>query len=864
MVKRPPRLPVEVWVVLSYAVYVVFLLRNFLFGKGTVGLIYDWGYPLLTKNTTYQQTLSLLSETSAGISNGYNTGFMAVGIHWIFTHFFQSPEISTRFEAFGFMTIACWSMYLLAHRYGFSRKVAWLTGLIYGGSYFMISRLSAGYVWYLPSVAFFPLLLLSYKALCEKGVSWVGVAKVALCLPLALCQVQFLAFALIFLVGDGLFVLFHSPKLLKGRLVALFATLAAWLIQNTFWMYTLSKAKGIPSANGLEGLAYASHVQQAPSTILNVLLGTEFANTHLMMVEINATPVRVLLLIGLGIALVCALLNAKRTGLVVGSLALIGFILPLSLGGNAPFTETLVKAIAVFSPLSIFREPGHLQYLYLLATAVLGAAAFEYIEEGIGRTKYSLKSVMVLASSAAVLILALAPALSGDIYGYLGRVEVPVAVDQLDAAVQASGSGRVFYPPSLNFWRVKDDLRTGSSYPDELAISLSRPFVTQASSDFDGQNPTWRLRNALISSYQRGDTGRVLPLLKMLGSDTIVIRDGLVSNFPASVGFDTKDISITRPWLMETPRQQLEKNAAIITKRKEIPGAVVAGVDGAGFMATSTNLSLVCSYQDITSSTDAIITNPSSPLAAYAKNDCSPEEIARLQGVRAKLSRADLVHTPTLGWSPAQLSFWRSPALALSRDALLYTEVPGVIELTQQAQGAGTVQYFVSPRGGSLSVNNRVVSTIAPEEGWKQIEVGTDKVLTIQALGGDNAIGWVGVPGATTLAAMADQKLASATLSDASYAATRLTANLTTADSALPALVTVQANYFPGWKAIIAGQELAPIQLNEYAFGFLIPKGVQGELVVSFGPQRAYSLLIALSFVSWFTALAVVLRRRRI
>ncbi len=78
-------------------------------------------------------------------------------------------------------------------------------------------------------------------------------------------------------------------------------------------------------------------------------------------------------------------------------------------------------------------------------------------------------------------------------------------------------------------------------------------------------------------------------------------------------------------------------------------------------------------------------------------------------------------------------------------------------------------------------------------------------------------------------------------------------------------IIAVRENTNPGWTATINGQTLAPVVVDGWQQGFMLPAGAAGEIVLRFGPAATYryGLLAGAVLVLVVVLLAVLPSRRR-
>ncbi|HEX3192160.1 MAG TPA: hypothetical protein VHS30_20505, partial [Streptosporangiaceae bacterium] len=80
--------------------------------------------------------------------------------------------------------------------------------------------------------------------------------------------------------------------------------------------------------------------------------------------------------------------------------------------------------------------------------------------------------------------------------------------------------------------------------------------------------------------------------------------------------------------------------------------------------------------------------------------------------------------------------------------------------------------------------------------------------------------------------------------------------------------LVMHGNFNPGWSATLNGQELAPVRLDGWQQGFIVPAGPGGTATLSFRPAAAYHLVLAVSLAVAAILLALAAwsftgRRRR-
>lgn len=101
------------------------------------------------------------------------------------------------------------------------------------------------------------------------------------------------------------------------------------------------------------------------------------------------------------------------------------------------------------------------------------------------------------------------------------------------------------------------------------------------------------------------------------------------------------------------------------------------------------------------------------------------------------------------------------------------------------------------------------------------------------------------------------------TIDTTSWRGTRRVANV---GPGAAAVVWMPANANPGWRATLAGKELAPVRVDGWQQGWMLPAGAGGRLVIDYPPQQWYGALVIVGLVpaglTVVLALLLILFRR--
>jgi hypothetical protein len=800
----------------------------------SIGLIYDWAFKLLPANLNFDQVTHIWSVANNGGVSLFNTGFvftlLEVGLAKLTGHPSQSMLILVTL----LMASSGYTMYELLIYLKTRRLAAWLAGCFYLSSFIFISRLSAGYTWYLVSMAFFPAVIQGYFILSREQLTLRTSFIMVLISLFAFAQVQFIPFFLLIILVDGSAALVLKESLSK-RLVAAAIVFGGWGLLNAFWLIPILTGinNGIPTS-GINARVFLSRIDSLPHSFWNTLLLSDFSNTQPIIMDMNLSPSR------LGVLLACisgvlwgGYLKVSGRYFYMLFFSLVAIAFPLMLGATEPFGRLYPKLLHLLPALSMYRETHHLQYLILLFyTVALGFTADYLLERFRSRDS---RVVLCTGLLAGVVLFNLA-SLSGDLFGYFGTTNQPDGLAVADQRLQQLTPGRLFYGPNLNFWKLQSDSRNGVNYPDQLANSMANNAVTGASSDLEGRNLAWRLRDATSFAFIHGQP-QFETLLSYLGSSTLVERQRDASWYPRSVELTSRPADVSAAWNGNyfSPKRLAQFPGLTATALNSNMNAYqFPDMRGTAYLAD--RLNAVCNYSEAGSGKAAFITEASSPLESYASSNCQqPKSFIAGIGILGELK-----HRAALGWSPGYLAFYENAAFADSVADFFYTQIPDnlAFSLPENSKAGALVRYYVSPRGGELTINDVKVSTKSDQAGWQYMEIATNgSSVHLHALSGENAVTYGVYDG--TAPAKAALPLGGGDLMARRLSPTEVAVTLS-GTSTSSRLIVFSENYHPQWRLRIAGKEYKPVLVNGYANGFIVPGDVRGSGTIVFAFQAVY------------------------
>ena len=846
---------------LAYLLSSSFILRG-IFGKGYLGLIYDWSYPFNLAKLA-NSALYLWSPLENGLVSKYKTGVVAD----LFLSTIRSPEFF-KFLFIPLLALAGYSFYLLLRSKKFSLISSLLAGFFYLSSVIFITRLEAGYLNFTISYAFFPLLLLFYsKLLNNKKFLSLDLLPFSILLLIVFGQIHFAVFFFLVIIVDLFLSILTNRQTAVRKVFGIGLTICLYFILNLSWInQSISQAKSILNIGSFNNPAFLSRIDTLPHFLWNTLLLSDHGNTEEIFIAINSSAGRLAITFFFLAAIFFFAYRNWRRRKEFASILIISFLaLLLSVGATAPFDKIYPTLYAHLPAVSLFRETYHLQYLLLFAYTLAFAMAFEQVENRLKRTqkRFVFLSHSLLCSISIILIVFFnLPALSGDLYGYFGVVKLP-DLKELDSTIANFTTGRVFYPPNLNFWKLSLDKRIGVNYPDQIANSLGNSSVSQASSELDTITPVWKLRNAVVNDFMVKDRA-FSNLLPYLGSNLIVDRKYLDSYYYASVGIEKKRLELRHRWMAESNEQKL-KSWPDLKKTVLADNTDVYEVrEGKDLVYLSTKPQEICNFDDVENSSDSFFYKPNLKVSDHLVDGCDNRIEEMLNKSENKLDFSNLPnlkHSADLGWSPGYLSFYESKLFSDTIDDFVFTRIPDDITFSLPGNGQLYLKYYSSPRSGRISLDGQVIETKSETEKWVflSVEHDQDNTYTIESIDGENAIGGMGfVDLGKEQAKQEIQPLGQSPISWIKINPTEYQLNITE-PTAGPKLIILSENYNPAWKLKVGNSVIDPILANTYANGYLISGDITGLGKIAFEGQSRYRALLAMEIIYIPVALGLYL-----
>ncbi|MEI6499098.1 MAG: hypothetical protein WCO23_03990 [bacterium] len=845
-----------------YLIASLIILRQVIV-RDNPGLIYDWGNQLIGFGHFINESLYIYSQVSNGIVSGQKTFFLYNIIHQLISYTNINVLLYYKILFVGLFALGGYGMFLLLKIKKFSNVPAFLAGLFYIVSPVLITRFAAGYLGYLISGAFFPLLILFYfKASSQPKKLNIYIVYAVLCSWLAFTQIHFAAFFLIFISIDIL-LSFILKRPGFGKILATFLILSLYALLNASWIgFVFLYARSIVGGSSLDSLAFVSRLDTLPHHFWNTLLLADHGNTDQIFVAINQSWARLSFgMISLATMFWLGYKNIERRYLYIFSILVISVVIVMSVGATPPFQNIYPILFSKVPGLSMFREAYHLEYLILFAYCIVLAIAIEKTFLGINKINFKNKFYPKVLPPILIIFLIIMfnlTSFSGDLYGYMGSVNLPKDLKAVNQRINELTRDRIFYPPNLSFWKLKDDKRSGINYPDNIAYSFDSSPVNQASSDLDGKNLSWKLRNAVANDFVMKDGG-FTTLLPYLGSNLIVDRKYLDSYYFLSVGIDQLRHELRQRWMDETNEQKLESYPDLKKEAVSDQTDIYQLNDQKGLVYLSKNSANVCNYANTSNDIDSFFYQPNKAISPYLIDKCSDKIGQAFADSENKLNFGTiktLKHNGNFGWSPGYLSFYESKVFSDTINDFLFTRVADQFSFNLSQKNMSDtlyLRYFSSARSGKISVNDTIIETKGETEQWVDVQINPslDGQYSVKSLDGENAIGGLVFLDqrdfTATDSVYAQKQLGAGDLSWDKINPTKYKINLKS-QSTGDKLIILSENFNSGWKLKIGGETIDPIMVNTYANGFLVPDGVEGSGTIEFAPQKLYRTLLFTSF----------------
>lgn len=844
------------------------ILRNVVTGDNP-GLIYDWNNQLINFGHAIKDSLFAYSPVDNGVATGQKTFFVWNIIFQLIGYSGISVLLFYKILFILLFALGGYTVFLLLRYIGFSNRISFLSGFFYMTSPVLLIRFSAGYFGYLISGAFFPLLISFYlKASQEKKILNRALILAAFTSLLAFCQIHFIAFFIIVGLID-IVLSFALGGAWTRKIISLILVGFFYALLNLSWLGSaIISAKSILSTSSFNAMAFLSRLDTLPHNFWNTLLLSDHGNVENVMLAINSSAPRLILVFALLAAIFYfGFKNQKRRNFYILSLAIGAFALVLSVGPTAPFKSIYAFLLGRIPGLQMFRESYHLEYLILISYTLVLAINLEYLWNRV--LKLNFKKISSASPNIYLFIAALfsivyfnLPAFSGDLFGHLGSVKLPNNLSEINKKIQDVSSERIFYPPNLSFWKMKGDRRSGINYPDNIAYSLKNVPVNQASSDLDAKNPSWKLRNATVNSFMTKDKD-FLYLLPYLGSDLIVDRKYLDNYYYLSAGMDTKRKELRDIWMVETNEDKLKAWPGLEKTALGQETYAYRLKDSKGLVYISTNPVSVCNYGELGGNADSFtLESKSSDLNPYLREACSNQEEKSLVLSDNKLSFGglkNLKHNADFGWSPGYLSFYESKIFSNTIEDFVFTRIPDEFQfdLAPVKQNLKLlIKYYSSPRSGEITINDQKIETNGTGEGWryKELTPSGSGNYTVKSISGENAIGDIGFVEQANSDQIQTQKVGISELTYENINPTRFNINIKNKTDQ-PKLIILSNNYDPNWVLRVGDQEFSPALINSYANGYLIPGNLAGDGKIEFKGQKQYRILLDISVVIFIALL---------
>ena len=836
-----------------YLVISIFILRGVLL-KDTFGVIYDWGYSLLNSNQFHGMYYAW-SSSSNGSPAGLNTGFYWNIFVAIINYFLRSDLVAYKVLTILLFALMGQGIFFYLQKHKISFWVSILAGLFYMSSTFIITNFASGYFGFIISGALFPYLVLFLEKATESKLIWNKYLFLSIIISsFVFMQFHFVAFFFIVVLCHILLKwVWHD--LTWQSVGTLLLVIIGYIVINIFWIITsFNVIEGQSFGGSFGSIAFLSRVYGMGQSFWSMALLSSNANAQLVIDVANRMSFRLcLMVLFLGIVFMSAVKNKKYSKFFLLYLLPLVLILPISVGANSPFSIIYPKLFEHIPGMSLFREAAHFQYLILLAYTVAFGVGLDFIFQKIKENNV-LSRVVIICISIFLIIVFNYPAFQGNLFNYMGSVNLPADLRKTDQTISELSQERAFYPPNLDFWKLKSDSRIGANYPDQIADSFNNSSVTEASSDLNTRNLSWKLRDAAVNDFMTKDLSFLI-MLPYLGSDVIVDRKYLDSYYFASVDMADKRLELRTRWMAESNEEKLKSYPTLKQTNVSSETSIYKLPESKGLVYLSSTPYDVCNYGEVDRGADSFFNNPAGQIIPFLSDKCTGQEELILNSEN-KLDFSKVnnwKHSADLGWSPGYLSFYESQGFSNEINDFAFTRVPDQFNFSIDATPSDQhlyAKYYTSPRAGEIRINDFSINAESDTEGWhveKISQLDSQKDFIVKSISGENAIEFIGYLSEKDQikTEVSTQKLGQSNLTYKNVNPTKYDISIDTKTTE-PKLIILSENFNLGWKLKFGNREFSPILSNTYSNGFIIPGDINGRGSIEYVPQKKYRVLLIL------------------
>lgn len=243
-------------IIFSYALIILISLSGIIFLPGTIGLRADWNVAPL-----YQQNIEIMKNTIYSWSQNYlgyqltrTSGNWLGIIIGIFSVLFHIDGSISKYILLIILPLSGIFMYLLMKGIKINTLSSFLSGLVYMLSPIIFNTIITGYIAFLVSYAFLPLLFLLYiKLLDNKESNYMLSISLGIVMAVTFSQDNFILIVLIIIISYLLFDIISKKKslqIIKRNIFSLIISISiCFLLQSYFFLPLLVNIKN----NNVEG-----------------------------------------------------------------------------------------------------------------------------------------------------------------------------------------------------------------------------------------------------------------------------------------------------------------------------------------------------------------------------------------------------------------------------------------------------------------------------------------------------------------------------------------------------------------------------------------------------------------------------------
>jgi hypothetical protein len=684
---------------------------------------YDWDWPIFNMRE-FWSGLSIKNQVAGGLIAAVSrNATLLLGLPGLLN---ISPTWCLKIFMIFIHTAAGYGFYLFISSRIKNKLVAVISGLLYAFTPYVFIRTIVGFIFSLLAYAVLPYFLNLYLVKDKRLGQYI---ILGLLLSLIFSQTQA---GLLTLLLVGIYALVSSivNRDFKLQLKSFFLTILFWLLSVAPWIVIVligSKDASLSTPDGHEATTL-SFIAALPHSFKRMFMMVDHHITQRIFFGFaDSTTVMARYSIFYLVAIL-SIFSKKNRALVIAGIITIALILPLFQGPVGFFGPVYIWIYNHFSPIAVFRETYHLQFIIAIVAITLFAIGADFIYDWVcQKVRPRLVAILLLVGALGSSLVIIRPYFSFDYFKYLEMQHIPPAYQTLhDTLENTETCSRIYYPPGLNFIAFKGVYLAANS--DLLASAMPIPYLTEGSSVLSLPSADTYYRNELVSQfYEKSDKGEFVTLLAEGKIDCVIVRTDLSSYyFTDSNLAKSKDKDATDKWL---------NNDLLGLARAKKDLAEVKNIDNTIYIFKPTD-----NIQDSVPASNSI-----EPFPKPESRDPSPETLLPLT------AWANNYAYYKEGWARGRYDFWHKHLFTQARQDFILTDKPQSAvsgAITQRGNYDLWARYYDGGASGSFQITvDQQPITVHHNAGaekiiWRQIGSVDIKQGNIEIvnLDGENAI----------------------------------------------------------------------------------------------------------------------------